>query len=329
MRTIYKVHINYPGINTMESKAGVVRKAVINRCRAQLSGQPPLEKLKAELVVQEHWQEATVRWPACWCWCWCRLFSVCNQPVAAVAVPTQYQSTVQHSLLQSGFRQAAYVIKLPSAHMQCRRHKRLSVQHACLTGGAVFGGVQDQLLQLQQLMQQLQDAETAQQMPAQAQQLLLDHQQLLQSAQHSSTITFSGSSRSAVQSPPPPSPPPPLQQQQQPLQQEAEDPQSQQQVSLQAQQQQLDWESIVDFPHGSLRLLGSCKSPWMDGDPEWVTEKAYSPVQWVGGVWMRQPLTLAAIMECSIQLQEGELRVFEQTEEFLDVVFQVGQICCS
>jgi exonuclease VII large subunit len=181
--------------------------------------------------------------------------------------------------------------------------------------------VQDQLLQLQHLVQQLQDAGAAQQMPAQAQQLLQDHQQLLQSAQRSSAITSTSSSNSSSAQ----LPPPPLQQQ--PLQQEAQQhPQSQQQLSLQEQQQQLDWESIVDFPHGSLRLLGSCKGPWMDGDPEWVTEKAYSPVQCADGVWMRQPLTLAAIMECSIQLQEGELRVFEQTEEFLEVVFQVGQI---
>jgi hypothetical protein len=60
MRTVYKVHLNFPGINTMEAKAGVVRKAAINRCRAELSGQAPLDKLKAELVVQEHWQEAGV-----------------------------------------------------------------------------------------------------------------------------------------------------------------------------------------------------------------------------------------------------------------------------
>lgn len=61
MRTVYKVHLNFPGITTMEAKAGVVRKAVINRCRAVLSGQPPLDKLKAELVLQVHWQEAQVR----------------------------------------------------------------------------------------------------------------------------------------------------------------------------------------------------------------------------------------------------------------------------
>lgn len=69
MRTIYKVHINFPSINTMEAKAGVVRKAVINMCRAQLSRQPTLEKLKAELVVQEHWQEAQVRGTGGWCRC--------------------------------------------------------------------------------------------------------------------------------------------------------------------------------------------------------------------------------------------------------------------
>lgn len=61
MRTIYKVHLNFPAINTMEAKASVARKAIINRCRAELSGQPPLEKLGAELNVQEHWQEAQVR----------------------------------------------------------------------------------------------------------------------------------------------------------------------------------------------------------------------------------------------------------------------------
>lgn len=36
MRTIYKVHMNFPGINTMEAKAGDVRKAVINRWAALL-----------------------------------------------------------------------------------------------------------------------------------------------------------------------------------------------------------------------------------------------------------------------------------------------------
>jgi hypothetical protein len=42
----------------------------------------------------------------------------------------------------------------------------------------------------------------------------------------------------------------------------------------------LDWEGIIDVPHGSLRLPGSYKAPWMDRDPEWVLSKVYSPVTW-------------------------------------------------
>jgi hypothetical protein len=87
--------------------------------------------------------------------------------------------------------------------------------------------------------------------------------------------------------------------------------------------QQLDWESIIDFPHGSLRLLGSCKAPWMDKDPAWVTEKSYSEVQYVDGVWMRQPLSYAAVQQCSILLDAMELRVFEQSHDFLEAVYQV------
>lgn len=61
MRTIYKVHLNFPGLNTLESKALEARRAVINRCRTELSGQPPLELLRDERLLQEQWQEAQVR----------------------------------------------------------------------------------------------------------------------------------------------------------------------------------------------------------------------------------------------------------------------------
>jgi hypothetical protein len=87
--------------------------------------------------------------------------------------------------------------------------------------------------------------------------------------------------------------------------------------------QQLDWESIIDSPHGSLRLLGSCKAPWMDSDPAWVQEKSYSEVQLVDGVWMRQPLSYAAVQQCSILLDAMEQRVFEQSQDFLEAVYQV------
>ena len=37
----------------------------------------------------------------------------------------------------------------------------------------------------------------------------------------------------------------------------------------------LDWERIIDFPHGSLRLLGSRKAKhMMKSDPDWVVDKA-------------------------------------------------------
>lgn len=42
----------------------------------------------------------------------------------------------------------------------------------------------------------------------------------------------------------------------------------------------LDWEAVVDVPHGSLRLPGSYKAPWMDKDPAWVEDKCYSVVEW-------------------------------------------------
>jgi hypothetical protein len=191
-------------------------------------------------------------------------------------------------------------------------------------------------VQLQQLAQQLQ--QSGQQLPLHAARLLEQHQSLLETAQRANSSSSSGSSKSSSSTQPAQThletlaAAPELQHQgnSAPQQQEAlpgQEPQQQQQqvLSLQEQQQQqVDWESIIDFPHGSLRLLGSCKSPWMDSDPEWVTEKSYSRVVYKDGVWMRQPLTLSAVMECSILLEEGELRVFEQTKEFMDHVFQVS-----
>eukprot|EP00955_Chlamydomonas_euryale_P091719 364641-Chlamydomonas_euryale.AAC.7 len=38
-------------------------------------------------------------------------------------------------------------------------------------------------------------------------------------------------------------------------------------------QPHLDWERVVDFPHGSLRMLGSLKAKHMDVDPPWVGDK--------------------------------------------------------
>lgn len=62
----------------------------------------------------------------------------------------------------------------------------------------------------------------------------------------------------------------------------------------------------------------------MDSDPAWVQEKHYSEVQLEGGVWMRQPLSYAALQRCSILLDAMEARVFEQSQDFLEAVYQVS-----
>ncbi|WIA33310.1 hypothetical protein OEZ86_006449 [Tetradesmus obliquus] len=53
-------------------------------------------------------------------------------------------------------------------------------------------------------------------------------------------------------------------------------------------------------------------------------EKHYSEVQLEGGVWMRQPLSYAALQRCSILLDAMEARVFEQSQDFLEAVYQAA-----
>lgn len=197
--------------------------------------------------------------------------------------------------------------------------------------------MQATLVQLQDAVKQLQ--ESGRPVPRHPQQFLEQHRQLLETA-YSSSSSSSGSDSSSSQQQQQNSAAQSQQQQAQqqtPSQPAAEqvqqqDHQQQEQpqecLSLQEQQEQLDWESVVDFPHGSLRLLGSCKGPWMDKDPAWVTDKAYSRVEFVDGVWMRQPLDLASVVECSILLTEDELRVFSQTDQFLEAAYHVSARLC-
>eukprot|EP00775_Hariotina_reticulata_P011881 gene11881-12025_t len=62
----------------------------------------------------------------------------------------------------------------------------------------------------------------------------------------------------------------------------------------------------------------------MDSDPAWVAEKCYLPVEYVDGVWMRLPLTFAAVSKCSILLTEMEMTVYAQSEEFLEAVYKAA-----
>lgn len=59
----------------------------------------------------------------------------------------------------------------------------------------------------------------------------------------------------------------------------------------------LAWERVVDFPHGSFRMLGSRKSKHLDTDPEWVQDKAYYPVGAVCHCFARS-FTYACVWVC-------------------------------
>jgi hypothetical protein len=64
MRTPYKVHLNFPDIWVVEEIAGAVRKRVINRCRVELSGLPPLDMLREEQKRQQQVRRAADLAPA-------------------------------------------------------------------------------------------------------------------------------------------------------------------------------------------------------------------------------------------------------------------------
>ncbi|KAF8067396.1 hypothetical protein HT031_002444 [Scenedesmus sp. PABB004] len=226
MRTLFKVHLNFPALFTVEATARAVRRAVVNRCRAELSGLPPLAMLREEAALAAQVAEAQEALR--------RLQAV----VAELEGAGQAVGGAAQQLLAVGLQPV---------------------------GGAQGGGEQPQAEQQQpQAEQQQQQAEQQQQQQAQ-----------------------------------------------------------QQQSGVLPGAEALDWESIVDFPHGSLRLLGSCKAPWMDSDPEWVQEKCYSEAVLLrDGVWERQPLSFAAVARCSILLTATELRVFEQSPDFLEASYQ-------
>ncbi|GBF92023.1 hypothetical protein Rsub_04747 [Raphidocelis subcapitata] len=120
----------------------------------------------------------------------------------------------------------------------------------------------------------------------------------------------------------------------------------------------LDWEAVLDTPHGSLRLPGCYKAPWMDKDPDWVVDKCYSVVQWrpdgqeaaadadsggagdadggarpfagsglpaarggAPGSWHKVPLTVELLCACSIHPTAEQMEEYEQSPAFLEDSF--------
>ncbi|GLC46183.1 Scaffold-type E3 ligase [Pleodorina starrii] len=97
----------------------------------------------------------------------------------------------------------------------------------------------------------------------------------------------------------------------------------------------VDWERLIDFPHGSLRLMGSRKAPHMDSDPAWVLEKAYHPARLTtttsdggsggaGGAvvrWQPGRITPALLLASSIVPQRHQVAAFERSPAYLDLIF--------
>ncbi|PNW88111.1 hypothetical protein CHLRE_01g014700v5 [Chlamydomonas reinhardtii] len=86
----------------------------------------------------------------------------------------------------------------------------------------------------------------------------------------------------------------------------------------------VDWERLIDFPHGSLRLMGSKKAPWMDSDPAWVAQqdKAYAPAK-LGpdGRWRPTRLTAGVLAAASIFPRAEQVAAFERSPAYLDMIF--------
>lgn len=269
MRTPYKVHLNFPDVFTVEAKVRAVRKAVINRCRQEISGVPPLQLLREEEQLLQQMVEAQQ---------------------ALQQLPEALQQVVLQQLRdREGPAGQELLAKLQPGHEPAAVQQHQQQQHIGVAAGSG-------------------DTASGATMPVAASNVAtaLQEATLLSPVSSSGSSTAEGVGGSSAPST------------------AAAAAAAAASTAPVDQHQQLDWESIIDFPHGSLRLLGSCKAPWMDSDPAWVAEKCYSEVQYVDGVWMRQPLSYTAVLKCSILLNAMELKVFEQSTDFLEAVYQVG-----
>ncbi|GIL49197.1 hypothetical protein Vafri_5346 [Volvox africanus] len=84
----------------------------------------------------------------------------------------------------------------------------------------------------------------------------------------------------------------------------------------------VDWERLIDFPHGSLRLMGSRKAPHMDRDPSWVRDKAYYPARLTeDGRWQPGRITQGLLAAASIFPPRHRVTAFERSPAYLDMIF--------
>ncbi|GLI61362.1 hypothetical protein VaNZ11_003725 [Volvox africanus] len=84
----------------------------------------------------------------------------------------------------------------------------------------------------------------------------------------------------------------------------------------------VDWERLIDFPHGSLRLMGSRKAAHMDRDPPWVRDKAYYPARLTeDGRWQPGRITQGLLAAASIFPPRHRVAAFERSPAYLDMIF--------
>jgi hypothetical protein len=191
-----QVHLNFPTIVTTESRARRARKAVINRCRAELAGLPPLALLKEEVA-------------------------------AAVALE---RAEREFRELEA---EEARLLQLKAAGGAGRGGGEGS--GADREGGAAEGGAERGAAAAGGAIAEAGGAESGS-----------------GSGSGSGDRGRGGAEAGAVAAG----------------------------EALHPLLAALDWEAVVDVPHGSLRLPGCYKAPWMDKDPAWVEDKCYSIVEW-------------------------------------------------
>lgn len=191
------MHLNFPDLVTTETRARRARKAVINRCRRELGGRPPLRFLKEEINAAE-------------------------------------------ALAKAEADLAAMVVE---------EARLLAMAEAARGGGGAAAGAGGEL-----------DSSSGSAAAAAA----ADSESAVAateagSGQASTVAAAAAAAEAAAEEAVDAGDLPP------PLFPELLD---------------LDWEAVVDLPHGSLRLPGCYKAPWMDKDPDWVEDKCYSVVEW-------------------------------------------------
>ncbi|KAG1658823.1 hypothetical protein FOA52_008248 [Chlamydomonas sp. UWO 241] len=85
----------------------------------------------------------------------------------------------------------------------------------------------------------------------------------------------------------------------------------------------LEWERVIDTPHGSLRILGSRKANHMDHDPAWVNDKAYYPMSWdeEARAWKPSGFYHGLLRRLSIFPSTQQLCEFEVSDLFREMMY--------